>query len=539
MNLTKYQRQPMDIMDKHNQAGSHKRSDKSKSSNRRKSELDLGSMVYGKIPPQARDLEEAVLGAIMLEKTAFDEIADMISDSVFYVEAHQRIYRAMIELARRSQPIDILTVNEQLRSTGDLEVVGGPYYVSQLTNKVVGSAHIQSHIRIILQKFIQREVIRIAGQLIGDAYEDSTDAFDLMDQAETEIFSIRQTSIKKQFKTMDVILVEVIQELEANRHLDRHLTGITSGFDELDYVTCGWQPEDLIILAARPSVGKTAFALKLARNAAEKSGKSVGFFSLEMKDKKLIQRLLASESRIWLWKIMNARMEESDMKKLYADGVKPLSQMPILVDETNGLNIQEFRTKARRMVHKHNVGIIFVDYMQLMTAPAHIINREQQVSYISKQLKEAAKELGIPIVALSQLSREIEKGKGREPQLSDLRESGSIEQDSDLVMFLWQPDLAEITANLELTDCVYTAIKKHRNGAHAKFVGKFKKEIQKWEWLQVVDGSTLKPVGEAWKPVTVQGQVIDFTIPKKEQVETGDRIDKELDDDDQEPPAPF
>ncbi|HTQ27344.1 MAG TPA: DnaB-like helicase N-terminal domain-containing protein, partial [Puia sp.] len=241
---------------------------------RRKPSLDLSTMVYGKVPPQAKDLEEAVLGAIMLEKSAFDTVVEILKPECFYLEAHQRIFRAMQGLAQKSQPIDILTVVEEMRTREELEMIGGPYYVTKLTNAVVSSANIETHARIILQKFIQRELIRISGEIIGDAYEDSTDVFDLLDDAESKLFEITNNHLRKNFDSIDTVLVKTIQRIEDLRHKNEDISGVTSGFASLDRITYGWQPTDLIILAARPSVGKTAFALNLARNAALHSGRS-------------------------------------------------------------------------------------------------------------------------------------------------------------------------------------------------------------------------------------------------------------------------
>src|SRR6478736_4092558 len=286
---------------------------------RRKSSLDLSTMVYGKVPPQAKDLEEAVLGAIMLEKNAFDTVAEILKPECFYVEGHQRIFRCMQNLAQKSQPVDILTVVEELRTREELEMVGGPYYVTKLTNAVVSSANVDAHSRIILQKFIQRELIRISGEIIGDAYEDSTDVFDLLDDAESKLFEITNNHLRKNFDSIDTILVKTVQRIEDMRHRNEDITGVPSGFHSLDAVTYGWQSTDLIILAARPAVGKTAFALNLARNAAMHPTKStpVAFFSLEMSAGQLVQRILSAESEIWLEKISRGKMEEHEMKQLY------------------------------------------------------------------------------------------------------------------------------------------------------------------------------------------------------------------------------
>src|SRR6478735_3825473 len=283
---------------------------------RRKPSSDLSTMVYGKVPPQAKDLEEAVLGAVMLEKSAFDTVVEILKPECFYVEAHQRIYKAMQSLAVKSLPIDLLTVVEELKLKEDLEFIGGPYYVSKLTNSVVSSANIDAHSRIVLQKFIQRELIRISGEIIGDAYEDSTDVFDLLDESETKMFNITNNYLKKNFDDIQSVLAKTINRIDELRTKTEDISGVPSGFPTLDRITYGWQPTDLIILAARPSVGKTAFALNLARNAALSKVKPtpVAFFSLEMSAAQLVQRILSAESEIFMEKIARGRLEEHEMK---------------------------------------------------------------------------------------------------------------------------------------------------------------------------------------------------------------------------------
>src|ERR1700753_72423 len=362
--------------------------------NRRKSSLDLSTMVYGKVPPQAKDLEEAVLGAIMLEKSAFDTVIEILKPECFYVDANQRIYRAMLSLQQKNQPIDILTVSEELRTREDLEKVGGAYYVTRLTNAVVSAANIEAHSRIVLQKFIQRELIRISGEIIGDAYEDSTDVFDLLDDAESKLFEITNNHLRKNFDSIDSVLVKAIQRIEDLRHKQDEITGVPSGFPSLDKVTYGWQMTDLIILAARPAVGKTAFALNLARSAALHPTKPTGvaFFSLEMSAAQLVQRILSAESEIHLEKISRGKLEEYEMKQLYAKGIQKLSSAPIFIDDTAALNIFELRAKCRRLKNKHNLGLIIIDYLQLMsgTGENRNGNREQEISRISRDLKGLA-----------------------------------------------------------------------------------------------------------------------------------------------------
>src|SRR6195952_4846000 len=478
--------------------------------NRRKSSLDMSTMVYGKVPPQAKDLEEAVLGAIMLEKGAFDAVVEILKPECFYVESHQRIYRAMQGLAQKSQPIDILTVVEELKFREELDIVGGPYYVTKLTNAVVSSANIEAHSRIILQKFIQRELIRISGEIIGDAYEDSTDVFDLLDDAETKLFEITNNHLRRDYASIDTILVKTISRIEDLRTRQDEITGVPTGFTHLDRITYGWQPADLIILAARPSVGKTAFALNLARNAALHPTKptSVGFFSLEMSASQLVQRILSAESEIWLEKISRGRLEEHEMKQLYKKGIERLASAPIHIDDTAALNIFELRAKCRRLRNKHNVGLIIIDYLQLMSGAGENrnANREQEISRISRDLKGLAKELNIPIIALSQLSREVEKRKegNKMPQLSDLRESGAIEQDSDLVMFMYRPEYYDITAK-ELGESnkgeTHIRIAKHRNGQLDTIKLKALLHIQKFVGDDGDDFSKSLPQGGSWKPV--------------------------------------
>ncbi len=477
---------------------------------RRNSPVDISTMVFGKLPPQARELEEAVLGAIMLEKAAFDTVVEILKPECFYLESHQRIYRAMQSLAQKSQPIDMLTIVEELKFREELEISGGPYYITRLTNAVVSAANIEAHSRIILQKFIQRELIRISGEIIGDAYEDSTDVFDLLDNAEGKLFEITNNHLRKNFDSIDTVLVKTIHRIEDLRNKNEDISGVPSGFSSLDRVTYGWQPTDLIVLAARPSVGKTAFALNLARNAALHPRKAtpVAIFSLEMSASQLVQRILSAESEIWLEKIARGKLEEHEMKQLYAKGIQRLARAPIFIDDSAALNIFELRAKCRRLKNKHNVGLIILDYLQLMsgTGENRNGNREQEISRISRDLKALAKELQVPIIALSQLSREVEKRKegNKMPQLSDLRESGAIEQDADMVMFLYRPEYYDITAN-EFGESnkgeTHVRIAKHRNGSLETIKLKALLHIQKFMEDDGAGGFDGLPPGGNWKPV--------------------------------------
>ena len=500
---------------------------------RRKPATDISSLVFGKIPPQAKELEEAILGAVMLEKGAFDIAIEIIKPECFYLEAHQRIFKAMQSLAVKLQPIDLLTVVEELKLREDLEFVGGAYYVSKLTNAVVSSANIEAHARIVVQKFIQRELIRISGEIIGDAYEDSTDVFDMLDDAESKLFEITNNHLRKNFDSIDSVLVKTIESIEYMRNRQEDITGIPTGFPSLDKLTYGWQPTDLIILAARPSVGKTAFALNLARSAALHPTRptAVGFFSLEMSSAQLVQRILSAESEIWLEKIARGRLEEHEMKQLYKKGIDKLSKAPIFIDDSAALNIFELRAKCRRLKNKHNVGIIIIDYLQLMSGSAdRTSNREQEISKISRDLKSLAKELQVPIIALSQLSREVEKRKegNKIPQLSDLRESGAIEQDADMVMFLYRPDYYDITSN-EFGESnkgeTYVKIAKHRNGSLDTIKLKALLHIQKF--IEDENGDVGHPGGLPkegnWRPVAgMEGNEAKMFIQKGSKMNDGE-----------------
>src|SRR5215210_5290912 len=503
----------------------------------RKPSIDLSTMVYGKVPPQAKELEEAVLGAIMLEKSAFDNIVEILKPECFYVDSHQRIFKSFQSLAQKSLPIDILTVVEELKTREELEMVGGPYAITKLTNAVVSTANIEAHARIILQKFIQRELIRISGEIIGDAYEDSTDVFDLLDESESKMFNITNNYLKKNFDDIGTVLVKTIQRIDDLRNKQEDISGVPTGFPTIDRVTYGWQPTDLIILAARPSVGKTAFALNLARSAALHPTKptGVGFFSLEMSASQLVQRILSAESSIMLEKISRGRLEEHEMKQLYKRGIERLASAPIHIDDTAALNIFELRAKCRRLKNKHNVGLIIIDYLQLMsgTGENSNSNREQEISRISRDLKGLAKELQIPIIALSQLSRAVESRKegNKMPQLSDLRESGAIEQDADMVMFLYRPEYYDITAN-EMGESnkgeTHVRIAKHRNGQLETIKLRALLHIQKFvEDDDGMPGGGI-PSGGNWRPVE------DADGPKL-YIQAGSKMNERQFDDDEAP----
>lgn len=461
-------------------------------------------MVYGKVPPQANELEEAVLGAIMLEKDKMAEVLEIIqSPDCFYVNAHQKIYAAVRNLFDKGMPVDLLTVTEELRKTSELDIVGGAYFLTKLTMNVVSSAHVEAHARIVMEKFIQRELIRISGEVISSAYEDSTDVFDLLDQAETGLYEITDKHLRKNFKSLTDVLVETVKEIEEAKNSKSDVTGVPSGFTELDRVTAGWQKNALIIVAARPAVGKTAFTLNLAMNAAMNADHPfpVAFFSLEMGAGELVKRMLSAVTEVTMDAITKGRMEEHEFIQL-TQRMHKLASMPIYLDDQAALNIFELRAKARRLKQRHDIQMIVIDYLQLMsggnsTGPG---NREQEISKISRDLKALAKELAIPIIALSQLNRAVESRKeSKVPQLSDLRESGAIEQDADMVMFLYRPEYYGIENN-EMGEPIegetHIHIAKNRSGSTATVKLQFIKEYQKFVDLPDDSFGSFKPMAD-------------------------------------------
>ncbi|RYY36314.1 MAG: replicative DNA helicase [Sphingobacteriaceae bacterium] len=443
------------------------------------------STIMGKLPPQAVDLEEAVLGALMLEKDALSSVIDILKPEVFYVEAHQKIFNAIRLLFERTSPVDILTVTAQLRQQGELDIIGGAYYITQLTNRVASAANIEYHARIIIQKYIQRELIRISTEVISDAYQDTTDVLDLLDKAEKNLFDIAQNNLRRDSRKMDDLMQEALKDIEALKDKKDGLTGVASGFTELDRMTSGWQKSDLVIIAARPAMGKTAFVLTCARNAAVDFAKPVVVFSLEMSSVQLVNRLVSGESMIEQEKIRKGNLEPWEWEQIHSK-VGKLEQAPLIIDDTPALNIFEFRAKCRRLKSQHDIQLIIIDYLQLMHGKndGKGGNREQEIGSISRALKSVAKELNVPVIALSQLSRAVESrpGGSKRPMLSDLRESGSIEQDADMVLFLYRPEYygLEVDEDNNPTQGVgEVIIAKHRNGetgrVRLKFVGKYVK----------------------------------------------------------------
>ncbi|MBT7655025.1 MAG: replicative DNA helicase [Flavobacteriaceae bacterium] len=451
------------------------------------------NLQQGRIPPQALELEEAVLGAMIIDKKGVDEVIDILQPDAFYKTAHQHIFGAIFQLFQDSQPIDLLTVSSELRKKGKLETIGGEFYLVQLSQRVASSAHIEFHARIILQKFIQRSLIKISNEIIESSYKESTDVFDLLDEAESKLYDITQGNIKKSSESAQSLVIEAKKRIEEISKRDG-LSGVSTGFEKLDKLTSGWQPSDLIIIAARPGMGKTALTLSMARNIAVTKQIPVAFFSLEMSSVQLITRLISAETGLSSEKLRTGKLADHEWQQLNVK-VTDLEKAPLFIDDTPSLSIFDLRAKARRLSSQYGIKLIVVDYLQLMTAGTTTKsgNREQEISTISRNLKALAKELNIPVIALSQLSRAVEtRGGTKRPMLSDLRESGAIEQDADIVSFIYRPEYYNIDEwdDDERSPSEGQAeliIAKHRNGGLDNIRLKFIGHLGKFEDLDSFD----------------------------------------------------
>ena len=438
----------------------------------------------GKLPPQALDMEEAVLGALLLEKDSLHRVIDILKPHMFYKDANRFIYETIIELFQNSEPIDILTVKNALSKVQKLKQTGGAFYLTELTSRVASAANIEYHARVVAEKFILRELITISDNVIKSAYDESTDVFDLLDGTEQQLFEISETNLRRNYASMPELVMKTLEKLEEMRGKDSSVTGIPSGFMELDKMTAGWQKTDLVIIAARPAMGKTALTLTLARHAAMRFNEPVAFFSLEMAAVQLTQRMICSEAELDAQKVRTGRLEEHEWKQLL-HRIGTLNKAPIFIDDTPALSIFDLRAKCRRLKAEKGIGLVVIDYLQLMSGSSSNknANREQEIAGISRALKEIAKELDVCVIALSQLSRAVEsRGGDRRPVLSDLRESGSIEQDADMVMFLYRPEYYgfetddEGNSTLGLAELI---IAKQRNGptgnVKLNFIGQYGK----------------------------------------------------------------
>lgn len=441
----------------------------------------------GRVPPQAVDLEEAVLGALLIDKNALSKIVDILHDGAFYNEKHQHIFKSVVRLFGENQPVDILTVASDLRKEGLMKQAGGEVYLAQLSQKVSSAAHIEYHARIIIQKHIQRELIRISSEIIESAFDETTDVLELLDSSEQKLFEVAQGNLKRNYESSEALIRQALERIE---HISKQegLSGVPSGFSDLDRITSGWQPSDLIILAARPGMGKTAFVLSMARNMAIEHDKKVAIFSLEMSSVQLITRIISSETGLNSEKLRKGDLTDYEWKNL-TSGVVDLEKAKLFIDDTPALSVFDLRAKVRRLASTQGLDVIIIDYLQLMTVGGSKAqgNREQEISTISRSLKSIAKELNVPVIALSQLSRAVEtRSTSKRPQLSDLRESGAIEQDADIVSFIYRPQYYQIDEWEDGTPCENEAeiiIAKHRNGSlddvRLRFIGELAKFANK------------------------------------------------------------
>lgn len=446
----------------------------------------LPSVYLSKLYPQAIDIEKSVLGGIIIEEDAILEVVNIINVDTFYSSQNKEVYKAILNLFENHLPIDLRTVIDQLKKNGSLEKIGGEEYVVSLIDRVVSGVNIEYHSFLILEYAIKREIINISKEILKQALDPTVDIFNLIDTAEQKMLDVSSRNIKKNYSDLNTLLKETISTIDQKRNNKTGITGIPSGFSGLDALTSGWQKSDLVIIAARPGMGKTAFTLSLVRNAAVMNNTPVALFSLEMSSVQLVSRLISAESELDATKINNGQLENYEWEQL-KHKTSIISQAPIYIDDTPALSVSELRTKCRKLKVKHDIQMIVIDYLQLLTSNSLFnkgtFNREQEISYISRSLKSLAKELEVPVITPSQLSRAVEtRGGDKRPMLSDLRESGAIEQDADIVMFLYRPEYYGLFSednDFNIKGITELIIAKHRNGpldtAFAKFINKYVK----------------------------------------------------------------
>lgn len=427
-----------------------------------------------RVPPQNQEAEVSVLGSILLDKEAIIKVADILIPDDFYNDSYKIIYEHMVWLYEHHQPIDIVTLTNRLEEKNQLEDIGGATLISQLSNAVPSAAHVVNYAKIVADKALLRRLITTANEVVSLAYEEGDNPNNILDKAEKKIFEVSEKHLKENFISLKSVLTESFDRIDELHKDKESLRGVSTGFKNLDNVLAGLQPSDLVIIAARPSMGKTAFALNIAHNVAVKDQVPVAIFSLEMSKEQLVDRLLASEASIDSWKLRTGNLDDNDFLKInHAYGA--LSEAPLFIDDSAIINVLEMRTKARRLQAEHGLGLIIVDYLQLMSGN-NPENRVQEVSVISRSLKALARELNVPVVALSQLSRAVEQRPSKIPQLSDLRESGSIEQDADVVMFIYREEVYD--DDTERKNIMDVLVRKHRNGPIGQAELYFKKETQ-------------------------------------------------------------
>jgi len=431
-----------------------------------------------RIPPQNIEAEQAVLGCMLIEKEAIGKAEAVLRAEDFYKEAHRKIFQAIVNLSDKGEPIDLISVTEELRSKNQLEEVGGSIYITQLANWVPTAANVEYYAKLVQSKSVLRNLIGTASQIAALGYDGEEDIDVLLDKAEQMVFNIAQRSSTQGFVQIKDVLGDAFERLEEIYNTAGGITGVPSGFHDLDYMTSGFQPSDLIILAARPSMGKTALCLNIAENIAIKHKKPVVIFSLEMSKEQLVQRLLCAEAKINGQRLRSGQLQDNEWVKL-SRAVGSLSEAPIFIDDTASISLMELRTKARRIKAEHGLGMIVIDYLQLMQGRGKIENRQQEISEISRSLKALARELEVPVVALSQLSRAVESRVNKRPQLSDLRESGSIEQDADLVLFIYRDEYYNPESDKK--GIAELIIAKQRNGPVGNVEVVFMKDYTRFE----------------------------------------------------------
>ena len=469
--------------------------------NRRRKAAQPLDPTLGHLQPQALEIEKAVLGALMIDKDAYAIVCEILRPESFYEPRNQMVYTAIRDLSMDEKPVDMLTVADQLAKSGKLEQVGGPGYIAELSSGVATSANIEYHANIIAQKSLARQLISFASSIQTKAFDETIDVEDLMQEAEGSLFELSQHNMKKDYTAIDPVIAQAVKGIQDAAKNTDGLTGVSTGYFKLDDITSGWQASDLVIIAGRPAMGKTSFALSMAKNIAADLRIPMAFFSLEMSNVQLVNRLISNACEIQGSKILNGQLQRDEWERLDKN-INSLLGAPLYVDDTPGLSVFELRTKARRLVREHGIKLIMIDYLQLMNANGmRFSSRQEEVSTISRSLKGLAKELNIPILALSQLNRGVESREGLEgkrPQLSDLRESGAIEQDADMVLFVHRPEYYHIYQDdngRDLHGMAQIIIAKHRKGATGDVLLTFRGEFTRFENPEDKNIDNRAPIG--------------------------------------------
>lgn len=479
--------------------------------------------LYGHVMPQAPEVEKAVLGALMIDKDAYMEVCNLLVPESFYEPRNQMVYEAIQQLSREESPVDVLTVTDMLGKMGKLEEVGGPGYIMDLSSRVATSANIEYHANVVAEKYLSRQMIQYVNVIGKKSFDETYDIRDVVQEAESVLLELSQKNMKKDYSALGSVVERAVKSVEEAYANKGSFTGIPSGLYKLDDMTCGWQKSDLVIIAGRPAMGKTAFALSVAKNIAVDRKRPMAFFSLEMSDVQLANRLMSNTCEIEGKKLLSGQLDKEDWVRLDKN-LQALTDAPLFVDDTEGLSVMELRTKARRLHKEHHIELIMIDYLQLMTASGMRYNsRQEEVSLISRSLKGLAKELNIPVLALSQLNRGVESREGVEgkrPHLSDLRESGAIEQDADMVIFLHRPEYYGLLHSddgfIDYKDKAEVIIAKHRKGATGIVMMDFKGEFTRFGNLEDKVISKSPREGGEIRDSVVNGRNEDLPFPPED-----------------------